>query len=82
MILQVGTRNAQKFELLKVVGQQERFPVLFKRGMGITLEEALNAREYIANEGNPCIITLIVAPSMATTSGGWEVGSDRGMSFC
>ena len=34
VVLQVGTRNAQNFELLKVVGQQERFPVLFKRGNG------------------------------------------------
>ena len=56
VVLQVGTRNAQNFELLKVVGQQERFPVLFKRGMGITLEESLNACEYIASEGNPRII--------------------------
>ena len=56
VILQVGTRNAQNFELLKLVGQQERFPVLFKRGMGITLEESLNACEYIASEGNPRII--------------------------
>lgn len=56
VVLQVGTRNAQNFELLKVVGQQGRFPVLFKRGMGITLEESLNACEYIASEGNPRII--------------------------
>ena len=56
VVLQVGTRNAQNFELLKLVGQQERFPVLFKRGMGITLEESLNACEYIASEGNSRII--------------------------
>jgi len=56
VMLQVGTRNAQNFELLKAVGQQQRFPVLFKRGMGITLEESLNACEYVASEGNPRII--------------------------
>lgn len=56
VMLQVGTRNAQNFELLKQVGQQKRFPVLFKRGMGITLEESLNACEYIASEGNPNIV--------------------------
>ena len=56
VMLQVGTRNAQNFELLKHVGQQKRFPVLFKRGMGITLEESLNACEYIASEGNPNIV--------------------------
>jgi 3-deoxy-7-phosphoheptulonate synthase len=55
-MLQIGTRNAQNFELLKQVGQQRRFPVLFKRGMGITLEESLNACEYIASEGNPNIV--------------------------
>jgi 3-deoxy-7-phosphoheptulonate synthase len=56
VMLQVGTRNAQNFELLKVLGQQRTFPVLFKRGMGITLEEALNACEYIASEGNANIV--------------------------
>ena len=30
--------------------------VLFKRGMGITLEESLNACEYVASEGNPNIV--------------------------
>ncbi len=52
VMLQIGTRNAQNFELLKEVGQQQEFPVLFKRGMGITLEESLNACEYIAASGN------------------------------
>jgi 3-deoxy-7-phosphoheptulonate synthase len=56
VMLQVGTRNAQNFELLKQVGQQKVFPVLFKRGMGITLEESLNACEYVASEGNPKIV--------------------------
>jgi 3-deoxy-7-phosphoheptulonate synthase len=56
VMLQIGTRNAQNFELLKQAGQQAVFPVLFKRGMGITLEESLNACEYIASEGNPRIV--------------------------
>ena len=56
VLLQVGTRNAQNFELLKAIGQQREFPVLYKRGMGITLEESLNACEYIASEGNPNIV--------------------------
>ncbi len=56
VLLQIGTRNAQNFELLKAVGQQQDFPVLYKRGMGITLEEALNACEYIASEGNRNIV--------------------------
>jgi 3-deoxy-7-phosphoheptulonate synthase len=56
VMLQVGTRNVQNFELLKQIGQQRTFPVLFKRGMGITLEESLNACEYVASEGNPNIV--------------------------
>lgn len=56
VMLQIGTRNTQNFELLKRVGQQREFPVLFKRGMGITLEESLNACEYVASEGNPDIV--------------------------
>ena len=55
MFLQIGTRNAQNFELLKAVGA-ENMPVLYKRGMGITLEESLNACEYIAACGNRNII--------------------------
>ncbi len=55
VMLQIGTRNAQNFELLKEVGQQRELPVLVKRGMGITLEESLNACEYIASEGNRSI---------------------------
>ena len=56
VMLQIGTRNAQNFELLKAVGQQQEFPVLFKRGMGITLDESLNACEYVATSGNNRII--------------------------
>lgn len=56
VMLQVGTRNAQNFELLKALGQQKDFPVLFKRGYGITLEESLNAAEYLAAYGNNKII--------------------------
>lgn len=56
VMLQIGTRNAQNFELLKAVGQQAEFPVLFKRGMGITLEESLNACEYVASSGNRRIV--------------------------
>lgn len=59
VMLQIGTRNAQNFELLKFVGRQQRFPVLFKRGMGITLEESLNACEYVASEGNGRIILCL-----------------------
>jgi 3-deoxy-7-phosphoheptulonate synthase len=56
VMLQIGTRNTQNFELLKCVGRQREFPVLLKRGFGITLEESLNAAEYVASEGNGMIV--------------------------
>jgi 3-deoxy-7-phosphoheptulonate synthase len=56
VMLQIGTRNTQNFELLKSVGRQREFPVLLKRGFGITLEESLNAAEYVASEGNNMIV--------------------------
>jgi 3-deoxy-7-phosphoheptulonate synthase len=56
VMLQIGTRNTQNFELLKSVGRQQDFPVLLKRGFGITLEESLNAAEYLASEGNRRVI--------------------------
>jgi 3-deoxy-7-phosphoheptulonate synthase len=56
VMLQIGTRNTQNFELLKLVGKQQEFPVLIKRGFGITLDESLNAAEYLATEGNRKIV--------------------------
>jgi 3-deoxy-7-phosphoheptulonate synthase len=56
VMLQIGTRNTQNFELLKAAGGQREFPVLFKRGFGITLHESLLAAEYVASEGNRNIV--------------------------
>jgi 3-deoxy-7-phosphoheptulonate synthase len=56
VMLQIGTRNTQNFELLKHVGRQQEFPVLIKRGFGITLDESLNATEYLASEGNRKVV--------------------------
>jgi 3-deoxy-7-phosphoheptulonate synthase len=56
VMLQIGTRNTQNFELLKIVGRQREFPVLLKRGFGITLDESLNAAEYLASEGNSKVV--------------------------
>jgi len=56
VMLQIGTRNTQNFELLKIVGRQQEFPVLLKRGFGITLDESLNAAEYLASEGNRKVV--------------------------
>ena len=56
VMLQIGTRNTQNFELLKSIGRDPEFPVLLKRGFGITLEESLNAAEYLASEGNRRVV--------------------------
>lgn len=56
VMLQIGTRNTQNFELLKSVGRQQDFPVLLKRGFGITLDESLHAAEYLASEGNQKVV--------------------------
>jgi 3-deoxy-7-phosphoheptulonate synthase len=56
VMLQVGTRNTQNFELLKAIGRQQEYPILLKRGFGITLEESLNAAEYLASEGNQRVV--------------------------
>jgi 3-deoxy-7-phosphoheptulonate synthase len=56
VMLQIGTRNTQNFELLKSAGRQQEFPVLLKRGFGITLDESLHAAEYLASEGNQKVI--------------------------
>jgi len=54
-IIQIGSRNMQNFSLLKEVGRLN-IPVMLKRGMSSTIEEWLNAAEYIAAEGNRNII--------------------------
>ena len=56
VMLQIGTRNTQNFELLKAVGRQSDLPVLFKRGYGVSLNESLNAAEYLASEGNSNVV--------------------------
>ncbi len=54
-MLQVGARNMQNFELLKEIGRS-RIPVLLKRGLSATIDEWLNAAEYIISEGNPDVV--------------------------
>ena len=54
-MIQIGARNMQNFELLKEAGRAG-IPVLLKRGLSATIDEWLNAAEYIASEGNPRIV--------------------------
>ena len=53
--VQIGTRNAQNFNLLKEVGKT-RTPVLLKRALSGTIDELLMAAEYVMSEGNPNVI--------------------------
>jgi chorismate mutase / prephenate dehydratase len=54
-ILQIGARNMQNFSLLNEAGRMNR-PILLKRGMMATLDEFLNAAEYILDRGNHQVI--------------------------
>ncbi len=54
-MLQVGTRNAQNYPLLREVGGCGR-PVLLKRGMGNTIDEWLMCAEYVLAAGNPDVV--------------------------
>ena len=53
--LQIGTRNSQNYKLLEACGKQPK-PVLMKRGMAMTLDEYLQAAEYILASGNGNVI--------------------------
>ena len=54
-MLQIGTRNAQNFNLLDEVGKTRK-PVLLKRGFAATYEEWLLAAEYVLSGGNNQVI--------------------------
>jgi 3-deoxy-7-phosphoheptulonate synthase len=50
-VLQIGTRNMSNFALLRAAGGAGR-PILLKRGLGATIEELLQAAEYVLSHGN------------------------------
>lgn len=54
-VIQIGARNMHNFELLKEAGAINK-PVLLKRGLSATIEEFINAAEYIISKGNGNII--------------------------
>jgi 3-deoxy-7-phosphoheptulonate synthase len=54
-MIQIGSRNMQNYPLLKEAGMCKK-PVLLKRGMMATIEEFLQAAEYILNGGNDQVI--------------------------
>jgi 3-deoxy-7-phosphoheptulonate synthase len=49
-MIQIGARNMQNFRLLREAGRMGK-PVLLKRGISATIEELLNAAEYVRSEG-------------------------------
>jgi 3-deoxy-7-phosphoheptulonate synthase len=53
--LQIGTRNMQNYDLLRAVGRTNK-PVILKRAFAATVDEWLQAAEYIASSGNLQII--------------------------
>ncbi|WP_196137462.1 bifunctional 3-deoxy-7-phosphoheptulonate synthase/chorismate mutase [Aliikangiella sp. G2MR2-5] len=54
-LLQISARNMQNYSLLKAVGEVNR-PVILKRGLMASIDELLNAAEYILAQGNMQVI--------------------------
>ncbi|MBN2852666.1 MAG: 3-deoxy-7-phosphoheptulonate synthase [Clostridia bacterium] len=54
-IIQIGARNMHNYELLKEVGRTHK-PIFLKRGLSATIDEWLNAAEYIIRENNSKVI--------------------------
>ena len=54
-VFQVGTRNAQNYNLLDELGKVDK-AVMLKRGFSGTVEELLQAAEYVFSNGNENII--------------------------
>ncbi len=50
-LLQIGARNMANYSLLRTVGDAGR-PVVLKRGLGATVDELLQAAEYVLSRGN------------------------------
>ncbi len=69
-MLQIGTRNAQNFDLLEAVGRLAR-PVILKRGFGNEASEWFFAAEYVANQGNLNIVLCERGMKTLFTKGGY-----------
>ncbi|HVE69542.1 MAG TPA: 3-deoxy-7-phosphoheptulonate synthase [Solirubrobacteraceae bacterium] len=54
-VVQIGARNMQNYALLEVAGKLG-LPVLLKRGLSSTVEELLQAADYVLKEGNEGVI--------------------------
>lgn len=56
-MVRIGTRNMSNSALLREVGRQPK-PVQLKRGLAATVDEWIDAAEYVYNEGNPQIVLV------------------------
>ena len=54
-VVQIGARNMQNYALLEVAGKLGK-PVLLKRGLSSSLDELLQAADYILKEGNEAVV--------------------------
>jgi 3-deoxy-7-phosphoheptulonate synthase len=54
-VVQIGARNMQNYALLEVAGKMGK-PVLLKRGLSSSLDELLQAADYILKEGNEAVV--------------------------
>ena len=54
-VVQIGARNMQNYALLEVAGRLGK-PVLLKRGLSSSLEELLQAADYILKEGEERVV--------------------------
>lgn len=56
-MVRIGTRNMSNYALLQEVGRQDK-PVLLKRGRASTVEEWVDAAEYVHSAGNKNIVLV------------------------
>ena len=54
-VIQIGARNMQNYALLEVAGKLGK-PVLLKRGLSSSLDELLQAADYVLKEGSDVIL--------------------------
>ncbi|MCL1843415.1 MAG: 3-deoxy-7-phosphoheptulonate synthase [Defluviitaleaceae bacterium] len=55
-VIQIGARNTQNYDLLKLIGKSTKAPILLKRGLAGTIKELLMSAEYIMANGNENVI--------------------------
>lgn len=56
-MVRIGTRNMSNQALLREVGRQDK-PVMLKRGRAATVEEWIDAAEYVSSSGNSHVVLV------------------------